>query len=87
ECLGPLRPADDARINSLFFDTIETIDRGTAADATMLASLAAAIETDLSPARKAGRRGRAALVILLVLGAALLAWQLATFVSRTMVER
>jgi len=87
ECLGPLRPTDDARINSLFFDTIETIDRGATADATMLASLAASIEADLSPGRKASRRGRAVLFVLLALGAALLAWQLATFVNRSMVER
>lgn len=28
ECIGSLRPADNTRINSLFFDTIENLDRG-----------------------------------------------------------
>jgi hypothetical protein len=39
ECTGgSLRPADDARINSLFLDTIESMDRGSNCDAAMLAS-------------------------------------------------
>lgn len=44
ECIGSLRPADNTRINSLFFDTIENLDRGTSPPATMLTSLVAAMK-------------------------------------------
>ncbi|ERF81538.1 OmpA family protein [Bradyrhizobium viridifuturi] len=87
ECLGPLRPADNARINSLFFDAIERIDRGADCDGPMLASLAAAIETDDTPPRIAGRRGKVILFGVLAAVLALLLWLAATSVSRSLFER
>ncbi|MHC2338269.1 OmpA family protein [Bradyrhizobium sp. USDA 4454] len=87
ECLGPLRPADNARINSLFFDAIERIDRGADCDGPMLASLAAAIETDDTPQRIASRRGKVILFALLAAVAALLLYLAATSVTRGLLER
>jgi len=87
ECLGPLRPADNARINSLFFDSIERIDRGAKCDAAMLASLAASIETDDMPRQATGRRGKVILFGLLAAAAAVLVWFAAVSVSRSLVER
>ncbi|MGF6310287.1 outer membrane protein OmpA-like peptidoglycan-associated protein [Bradyrhizobium sp. i1.8.4] len=87
ECLGPLRPADNARINSLFFDAIERIDRGADCDAPMLASLAAAIETDDAPHRIASRRGKVILFAVLAAVAALLLYFAATAVTRALLER
>ncbi|WP_315834251.1 OmpA family protein [Bradyrhizobium prioriisuperbiae] len=87
ECIGSLRAADDARINSLFFDTIERLDRGTSCDAAMLAALAASIETAPLPHKTTSRRGRIILFSLLALGAVALAWLAGLFVTRTMLER
>ena len=87
ECLGPLRPADNARINSLFFDSIERIDRGANCDGPMLASLAAAIETDDTPRKATGRRGKVILLGLLAAAAALLVWFGAVSVTRSLLER
>ncbi|MHC2434773.1 OmpA family protein [Bradyrhizobium sp. USDA 4451] len=87
ECLGPLRPADNARINSLFFDAIERIDRGADCDGPMLASLAAAIETDDTPRRIASRRGKVILFAVLAALAALLLYLAATAVTRSLLER
>ncbi|MBR0899392.1 OmpA family protein [Bradyrhizobium tropiciagri] len=87
ECLGPLRPADNARINSLFFDAIERIDRGADCDGPMLASLAAAIETDDAPRRIASRRGKVILFAVLAAVAALLLYLAATSVTRGLLER
>lgn len=87
ECTGSLRPADNTRINSLFFDTIENLDRGTSPPATMLTSLVAAIEADPLARRKPSRRGRIILFCLLALGFAVLAWLTALFVTRTLLER
>lgn len=87
ECLGPLRPADNARINSLFFDAIERIDRGADCDGPMLASLAVAIETDDAPRRIASRRGKVILFAVLIAVVALLLWLAATSVSRSLLER
>ncbi|WGS20422.1 MULTISPECIES: OmpA family protein [unclassified Bradyrhizobium] len=87
ECLGPLRPADNARINSLFFDSIERIDRGANCDAPMLASLAASIETDDTPRKATGRRGKIILFGLLAAAAAMLVWFAAVSVTRSLLER
>lgn len=87
ECLGPLRPADNARINSLFFDAIERIDRGADCDVLMLASLAAAIETDDAPRRIASRRGKVILFGVLAALAALLLWLAVISVTRGLLER
>ncbi|MCA6109791.1 OmpA family protein [Bradyrhizobium cenepequi] len=86
ECIGPLRPADNAKINSLFFDTIERIDSGANCDAAMLASLAASIESGHF-SRKKSRRGRVVLFILLALCAAVLVWLGGIWVTRSMLER
>ncbi|WP_407150035.1 OmpA family protein [Bradyrhizobium sp. ORS 86] len=87
ECLGPLRPADNARINSLFFDSIERIDRGAKCDAPTLASLAASIETDDTPRKATGRRGKIILFGLLAAAAAVLVWFAAVSVTRSLLER
>ena len=87
ECLGPLRPADNARINSLFFDAIERIDRGADCDAPMLAALVAAIETDDAPPRIASRRGKVILIAVLAAVAALLLWLAVTSLTRGLLER
>jgi len=87
ECLGPLRPADNARINSLFFDAIERIDRGADCDAPMLAALVAAIETDDAPPRIASRRGKVILIAVLAAVAALLLWLAVTSLARGLLER
>lgn len=86
ECTGLLRPADEARINALFLDEIESIDHGTDSDTAKLASLAAAIESDPHPGRKTSRNGKVILLTLLALAAALLAWLATGFVTRTMLE-
>ncbi len=87
ECLGPLRPADNARINSLFFDAIECIDRGADCDAPMLAALVAAIETDDAPPRIGSRRGKVILIAVLAAVAALLLWLAVTSLTRGLLER
>jgi outer membrane protein OmpA-like peptidoglycan-associated protein len=87
ECLGPLRPADNARINSLFFDSIERIDHGAACDGAMLAALAAAIETDESPRKTTSRRGKVILFGLLATAAAVLVWFASVSVTRSLLER
>ena len=87
ECLGPLRPADNARINAVFFDAIERIDRGADCDVKMLASLATSIETDELPRRATGRRGKVILFGLLACVAALLVWLAAVSVTRSLLER
>ncbi|WP_454619674.1 OmpA family protein [Bradyrhizobium cenepequi] len=86
ECIGPLRPADNAKINSLFFDTIERTDSGANCDAAMLASLAASIESGHS-SRKTSRRGRVVLFTLLALCVALLLWLAGIWLTRSMLER
>ncbi|TPI57315.1 hypothetical protein FJ420_30055 [Mesorhizobium sp. B3-1-3] len=87
ECIGPLRPADDARINSLFFDTIENMDRGLDCDAAMLASLAASIEAAPAAERKARPAGKVVLFVLAALVAAGLTWLASVYLTRTMLER
>lgn len=87
ECIGPLRPTDDTRINSLFFDTVESIDRGASCDAAMLASLAASIENISPPLKKTKRSGKVVLFVLAALAAAGLAWLAGVFVTRTMLEQ
>ncbi|MBS0222484.1 MAG: OmpA family protein [Proteobacteria bacterium] len=87
ECVGPLRPADDSRINALFFDTIESMDRGSACDSAALASLATSIEADPRSRKKGNRGGRAALLVLAGLAIALLGWWAVLSVTRTMLER
>lgn len=87
ECLGPLRPADNARINALFFDAIERIDRGATCDVRMLASLAASIEADDEPHKTTSRRGKVILLVLLAAIVGVLAWFAAMAVSRGLVER
>lgn len=85
ECIGPLRPVDDARINSLFFDTIEGMDGD--CDTATLASLAASIEADASLDRKPRRGGKVVLLVLAALVAAGLAWLAGVYLTRTMLER
>ncbi|UCI27340.1 OmpA family protein [Mesorhizobium sp. B2-8-5] len=87
ECIGPLRPADNDRINSLFFDTIENMDRGLDCDAAMLASLAASIEAAPAAERKPRRAGKVVLFVLAALVAAGLAWLASVYLTRTMLER
>ncbi|KUM23188.1 hypothetical protein AU467_09510 [Mesorhizobium loti] len=87
ECIGPLRPADDARINSLFFDTIESMDGGRDCDPAMLASLATSIEADPALGRKPRRSGKVVLLVLAALVAAGLAWLASVYLTRTMLER
>ncbi|RWA68726.1 OmpA family protein [Mesorhizobium sp.] len=85
ECIGPLRPADDARINALFFDTVESMDGG--CDAAMLASLATAIEADPAVEKKPRRGGRVVLFVLAALAAAGLAWLASIYLTRMMLEQ
>ncbi|RUU14316.1 hypothetical protein EOD23_01340 [Mesorhizobium sp. USDA-HM6] len=85
ECIGPLRPADDARINSLFFDTIESMDGD--CDTAMLASLATSIEADPASDRKPRRGGKVVLLVLAALAAAGLAWLASVYLTHTMLER
>ena len=87
ECIGPLRPADDTRINSLFFDTIESMDGGRDCDAAMLASLASSIEADPGGAPKRRRGGKIVLFVLAALAAAGLAWLAGVYLTRAMLER
>jgi outer membrane protein OmpA-like peptidoglycan-associated protein len=87
ECIGHLRPADGARINSLFFDTIESMDRGLDCDAAMLASLASSIEGGPAAERKPRRGGRVALLVLAALAVAGLAWLANVHLTRAMLER
>ncbi|WP_454850535.1 OmpA family protein [Rhizobium binxianense] len=87
ECVGQLRPADDTRLNSLFFDTIESINNGSNCDAEMLASLAASVESNPLARRKKSRRGKIILFAFVALVAAGLAWLGAIFATRTMLER
>lgn len=87
ECLGPLRPADNAKINAVFFDAIERIDRGADCDGKMLASLATSIETDELPRKATGRRGKVILFGLLAGAAALLVWFAAISVTRSLLEK
>ncbi|MDX8442692.1 OmpA family protein [Mesorhizobium australafricanum] len=87
ECIGPLRPVDDARINSLFFDTIETMDRGLDCDTAMLTSLASSIEADPAAGRKSRRGAKVVLLVLAALVAAGLAWLGNVYLTRMMLER
>ncbi|KJC39162.1 hypothetical protein UP09_25150 [Bradyrhizobium sp. LTSP885] len=87
QCLGPLRPADNARINSLFFDAIESIDRGATCDRAMLANLATSIEADDAPRKATSRRGKVILFGLLTLAVAALVWFAWISVTRGLLER
>jgi len=87
ECVGPLRPADDSRINALFFDTIESMDRGLTCDDTVLASLATSLEADPRSRSKVNRSGQVALLVLAGLAVALVGWWAVLSVTRTMLER
>lgn len=87
ECIGPLHPTDDARINSLFFDEIDSIDRGSNCDAAALASLAAAIDSAPRSHKKASRRGRVVLFALAALATVALAWLASVSITRMMLER
>lgn len=86
ECIGPLRPADNARINSLFFDMIESIDRGSTCDAAMLSALATSIESDPLAGKKTNRSGRFVLLTLVALAGAALAWLTGTYMHRAALE-
>lgn len=87
QCLGSLRPADNARINSLFFDAIESIDRGATCDRAMLATLAMSIEADDAPRKATSRRGKVILFGLLTLAVAALLWFAWMSVTRGLLER
>jgi len=87
ECVGPLRPSDDARINTLFFDAIESINEDATYDRAKLASLAASFEVASSSPKKKNRRGKLILFAFVALVAAGLAWLAGMFVTRTMLER
>ena len=87
ECIGPLRPVDDARINSLFFDAIENMDRGLDCDPAMLASLASSIEADPAANPKPRRGGKVVLFVLAALVAAGLAWLASIYLTRTLLEQ
>lgn len=87
ECKGSLRPADNARINALFFDAIESMDRGANCDRAMLTALAASIETDDSPRRQTSRRGKVILFGLLAVATVVLAWLATVSVTRSLLER
>ena len=87
QCLGSLRPGDNARINSLFFDAIESIDRGATCDRAMLANLATSIEADHSPRKATSRRGKVILFGLLTLAVAALVWFAWMSVTRGLLER
>ncbi|MFB9262800.1 OmpA family protein [Bradyrhizobium erythrophlei] len=87
ECKGPLRPADNARINALFFDAIESIDRGANCDKAMLAALATSIKSDASPRRKTSRRGKVILFSLCAVAAVALVWFATVSVTRSLLER
>ena len=87
ECIGPLRPADDTRINSLFFDAIESMDRGSDCNPAMLSSLAASIGAGPPSRKKTSRGAKVVLVVIAALVAALLVWFAGTFVTRTLLER
>ncbi len=87
ECSGPLRAADDTRINSLFFDTIERIDNGSECDAEMLGALADAVEDAPTPGKKEDVGGKVVMFALLVLGTMALAWQAGTWVTRATLEQ
>lgn len=87
ECVGSLRAADNTRINSLFFDTIERMDGGSEADAATLAALASSIESAPTAGKGASRRGKMILFGLLAVIAAVLVWLGGLWVSRTFVER
>jgi outer membrane protein OmpA-like peptidoglycan-associated protein len=86
ECMGPLRPADDTRINSLFFDAIESMDGGKSPDTPMLAALADAIEIDPASRGQGSRRGKFVLMGLVAVVAAALLWLGETWVTRSMLE-
>jgi outer membrane protein OmpA-like peptidoglycan-associated protein len=86
ECLGSLRPADDARINALFFDAIESMDRGSSPDRAMLDVLARSIEVDPASRSKTSRRGKFVLFGLLALAFAALLWLGGIWVARSMIE-
>ncbi|TPL32472.1 OmpA family protein, partial [Mesorhizobium sp. B2-4-6] len=87
ECIGPLRPADNDRINSLFFDTIESMDRGLDCDAAMLAALAASIEAGPAAEPEPRRGAKVVLFVLAALVAAGLAWLASVYLTRTVLER
>jgi outer membrane protein OmpA-like peptidoglycan-associated protein len=87
ECIGPLRPADGARINSLFFDTIESMDRGLDCDAAMLAALASSIEAGPAAERKPRRAGKVVLLVFAAAVAAGLAWLASVHLTRATLER
>jgi outer membrane protein OmpA-like peptidoglycan-associated protein len=87
ECIGLLRPSDEARISSLFFDEIESIDRDAKSDATTLASLAAAIEADPHLGKNTSRNGKVILLTLVALAAGFLIWLVAGLTTQTMLER
>ena len=87
ECLGSLRPADNAGINALFFDAIERIDRGATCDRVMLAGLATSIEADEQPRQAGSRRGKVMLFGLFALAIAALGWLAMVSVTRSLLER
>ncbi|WP_265516757.1 OmpA family protein [Nitratireductor luteus] len=87
ECIGLLRPADEARINSLFYDMIESMRRGSNCDAATLASLATSIENHPLSRKRKRQRGKAILFLFAVLTAVLLVWFAGLFVSRTVLEQ
>lgn len=86
ECTGLLRPADEARISTLFFNEIENINNGADSDAAKLAPFAAAIESDLRPDKKASPNGKVILLTVAALAVMLFVWLAAGFVTRTSLE-
>ncbi len=86
ECVGTLRPADDARISELFLDMLEAGEKGATADAAMLGALAAPIEAR-KPAAKPSQRGKIILFAVLGVLAAAILWQVVVRASQIMVEQ
>lgn len=85
ECTGVLLPLDEAWINSLFFDEIDSIS-GSSYDATRLAVVAASIEAKPRSPPKTNRRGKIVLCALAALAASALVGLVSRSVSRTMLE-
>lgn len=86
EFAGVMRPADDAKISSLFFDLVENIDQGKPSGRAALAALASAVELSLGR-RASSRRGRMVLIGLLALCGLGTVWLGTFFAQRMMIER
>jgi outer membrane protein OmpA-like peptidoglycan-associated protein len=85
EFAGVIRPRDNARISAAFFDMLEKIECGKPGDARALAGLAAGLETAVSP-NLINRRGRAALLGLLVVCALGIVWGATSWARQGILE-